>query len=95
MENASGKDTNLPQLQAALNHVCAGDALIVHSMDRLAKNVEGMLRLVRELNGKGESVEFVKEKMVFIAGIDDPRSTLMLTMFSAFSQSERTLIKGR
>src|SRR5688500_10531147 len=67
-DKVSGKDTNRPQLQAALNHVREGDTLVVHSMDRLARNVEDMLRLVRELNEKGVSVEFVKENMVFTAG---------------------------
>ncbi len=52
-DKASGKDTNRPQLQAALNHVRAGDTLVVHSMDRLARNVEDMLRLVREMNEAG------------------------------------------
>ena len=94
-DKVSGRDTNRPQLRAALNHVRAGDILIVHSMDRLARNVEDMLRLVRELNGKDVSVEFVKENMVFTAGSDDPRSVLMFTMLSAFSQFERALIKER
>ena len=52
-DEASGKDTNRPQLQAALNHVRAGDTVVVHSMDRLARNVEDMLRLVREMNEAG------------------------------------------
>jgi DNA invertase Pin-like site-specific DNA recombinase len=52
-DKASGKDTNRPQLQAAVNHVRAGDTLVVHSMDRLARNVEDMLRLVREMKGPG------------------------------------------
>ncbi len=94
-DKVSGRDTNRPQLRAALNHVRAGDILIVHSMDRLARNVEDMLRIVRELNGKDVSVEFVKENMVFTAGSDDPRSVLMFTMLSAFSQFERALIKER
>lgn len=94
-DRASGKDTNRPQLQAALNHVREGDTLLVHSMDRLARNVEDMLRLVRELNGKGVSVEFVKENMTFSAGKEDPRSALMFTMLSAFSQFERALLKER
>ncbi len=94
-DQASGKDTNRPQLQAALNHLRAGDTLIVHSMDRLARNVEDMLRLVRELNNKGVSLEFVKENMEFTAGKDDPRSALMFTMLSAFAQFERALIKER
>ncbi|MEO6965621.1 MAG: recombinase family protein, partial [Acidobacteriaceae bacterium] len=36
-DKASGKDTNRPQLQAALHHVRAGDTLVAHSMDRLAR----------------------------------------------------------
>lgn len=94
-DQASGKDTNRPQLQAALNHVRAGDTLVVHSMDRLARNVEDMLRLVREMNDRGVSVAFIKENMSFTAGSEDPRSILMFTMLSAFAQFERSLIKER
>ena len=54
-----------------------------------------MLRLVREMNDRGVSVQFVKENMSFTAGNDHPRSTLMFTMLSAFAQFERSLIKER
>ena len=94
-DKASAKDTNRPQLRAALNHARAGDTLIVHSMDRLARNVEDMLRLVREINGRDISVKFVKENMSFTVGNDDPRSILMFTMLSAFAQFERALIRER
>ena len=94
-DKASGKDTHRPQLQAALNHVRLGDTLVVHSMDRLARNVEDMLRLVREMNDRGVSVDFIKENMSFTTGNDDPRCTLMFTMLSAFAQFERSLIKER
>jgi len=52
-DEASGKHTNRSQLQAALNHGHAGDTVVVHSMDRLARNVEDRLRLVREVNEAG------------------------------------------
>lgn len=94
-DKASGKDTNRPQLQAAMTYVRQGDQFIVHSMDRLARNVEDMLRIVRELTGKGVSVRFVKENMFFDAESSDPRTTLMFTMLSAFSQFERALIRER
>ena len=73
-DKASGKDINRPQLQAALHHIRTGDTLIVHSMDRLARNVEDMLRLVREMNDRGVSVNFIKENMSFTAGSEDPLS---------------------
>lgn len=94
-DKASGKDTKRPQLQAALKHARLGDMFIVHSMDRLARNVEDMLRLVRELNGRGVSVQFMKENLTFEAASKDPRSTLMFTMLSAFSEFERSLIRER
>ena len=39
-----------------LRSISEGDKLVVHSMDRLARNVEDMLRLVREINDRGISV---------------------------------------
>jgi DNA invertase Pin-like site-specific DNA recombinase len=54
-----------------------------------------MLRLVRELNDKGVSVEFMKENMVFSAGKDDPRSMLLLGILGSFAQFERSLIRER
>ena len=54
-----------------------------------------MLRLVREMNDRGVSVDFIKENMSFTAGSEDPCSTLMFTMLSAFAQFERSLIKER
>lgn len=94
-DKASGKDTNRPQLQAAISYARDGDTLVVHSMDRLARNVEDMLRLVRELNAKGVSVEFLKENMTFSADKTDARSMLMFTMLGAFAQFERSLIRER
>jgi len=94
-DKASGKDMNRPQLQAAITYVREGDQLIVHSMDRLARNVEDMLRIVRELTGKGVSVKFVKENMTFDNEGADPRNMLMFTMLGAFAQFERSLIRER
>lgn len=91
---ASGKDVERPQLQAALAYVRDGDTLVVHSMDRLARNTEDMLRLVRELTARQVCVEFVKEKLVF-GQKDDPMSTLMMTMLGGFAQFERALIRER
>lgn len=94
IDKASGKDMNRPQLQAALDYLRDGDTLVVHSMDRLARNVEDMRRMVRELTDKGVTVRFAKENLTF-SGNDSPMSTLMLTMLGAFAEFERTLIRER
>lgn len=94
-EHASGRDTKRPQLQAALKHARIGDTFIVHSMDRLSRNVEDMLKLIRELNAKGVSVQFMKENMDFPVGQNDPRAMLMLLLLSSVAQFERALIRER
>jgi DNA invertase Pin-like site-specific DNA recombinase len=93
-EHASGKDTARPQLQAALKHLRKGDTLIIHSMDRLARNLDDLRRIVKELTGRGVAVQFVKESLTF-TGDDAPMSTLLLSMMGAFAEFERSLIKER
>jgi DNA invertase Pin-like site-specific DNA recombinase len=94
-DKASGKNTDRPQLAAALDYVRDGDTLIVHSMDRLARNTEDLLRIVRELTDKQVSVEFVKERLTFNGQGDDPMAHLMMTMLGGFAQFERSLIRER
>jgi len=93
-DKASGKDTQRPQLQAALEYARDGDFFVVHSMDRLARNAEDLLRTVRELTGRGVTVEFVKNHLTF-SGKADPMAKLMMTMLAAFGEFERDLIRER
>ncbi len=93
-DKASGKDTQRPQLKAALDYVRDGDTLIVHSMDRLARNAEDLLRIVRELTGRGVTVEFVKNHLTF-SGKAEPMAKLMLTMLAAVAEFERDLLRER
>ncbi|KVR67020.1 transposase [Burkholderia vietnamiensis] len=94
-DKASGKDTNRPALGEAIRYVREGDTLVVHSMDRMARNTEDLLRLVRELNHKGVIVEFVKERLTFSGDSADPMAQLMMTMLAGFAQFERSMIRER
>lgn len=93
-DKASGKDTARPELERALAYVREGDTLVVHSMDRLARNLDDLRRLVRDLNAKGVKVQFVKENLTF-AGENSPMAVLMLSMMGAFAEFERSLIRER
>jgi DNA invertase Pin-like site-specific DNA recombinase len=93
-DHASGKDTARPQLQAALEWAREGDTLIIHSMDRLARNLGDLLRLVADLTGRGVRVEFVKEALTF-TGEDSPMATLMLSIMGAVASFERAMILER
>jgi DNA invertase Pin-like site-specific DNA recombinase len=93
-DKASGKDTNRPQLKAALDYLRDGDVLVVHSMDRLARNITDLLHTVQTLNDRGVVVEFVKEGLNF-TGDDSAMSKLMLTIMGGVAEFERTMIRER
>jgi len=94
-DHASGGSTNRPQLAEALEFVREGDTLVIHSMDRLARNLDDLRRIVRELTGRGVSVEFVKEGQTFTPEAANPMANLMLSMLGAFAEFERALIRER
>jgi DNA invertase Pin-like site-specific DNA recombinase len=94
LDKLSGKDTKRPQLQAALEYMREGDVLVVHSMDRLARNMRDLLNLVAELNAKGIAVEFCKEHLHF-TGDDSPMSKLMLSILGGVAEFERSIIRER
>lgn len=94
-DKASGKNADRPGLDAAIKHCRKGDALVVHSMDRLARNIVDLRNIVGELNAKGVQVRFVKENMTFSSDNSDPFATLMLNMLGSFAEFERSMILER
>ena len=93
-DKASGKDMQRPQLDALLGYIREGDTLVVHSMDRLARNLDDLRRLVQQLTGCGVRIEFIKEGLTF-TGEDSPMANLLLSVMGAFAEFERELIRER
>lgn len=94
IDKASGKDTLRPQLDAMLSFAREGDTVVVHSMDRLARNLDDLRRLVQQLTKRGIRIEFVKECLSF-TGEDSPMANLLLSVMGAFAEFERALIRER
>ncbi len=93
-DKASGKDTKRPELERLLAFVREGDTVVVHSMDRLARNLDDLRRIVQGLTQRGVRMEFVKEGLTF-TGEDSPMANLMLSVMGAFAEFERALIRER
>ena len=93
-DKASGKDTHRPALDTLLSFVRDGDTVVVHSMDRLARNLDDLRRLVQQLTQRKVRIEFVKEHLTF-TGEDSPMANLMLSVMGAFAEFERALIRER
>lgn len=93
-DKASGKDAHRPQLIALMEFIREGDTLVIHSMDRLARNLDDLRRIIASLTQKGVTIEFVKEHLIF-TGEATPMTNLMLSVMGAFAEFERALIKER
>ena len=65
-DRVSGKNLDRPQLQEMLAFIRKGDTIIVHSLDRLARNLSDLLKTVEALTQKGVSIHFLKEKRLFV-----------------------------
>ena len=93
-DKTSDKDANRSQLVELTGFVCNGNTVVVHSMDRLARNLDDLRRLVQKLTQRGVRIEFVKESLTF-TGEDSPMANLMLSVMGAFAEFERALIRER
>jgi len=93
-DHASGKDANRPALQALKEFVWAGDEVVVHSMDRLARNLHDLELIVKQFTDNGVTVRFLKENLIF-TGEDDDMSKLMLRIMGAVAEFERSMIRTR
>ena len=93
-DKMSGGTTDRPELQAMLEYVREGDIIVVHSIDRLARSLADLLKLVEDLTDRGVHVRFHKEQLEF-TGENSPMQKLMLSMMGSFAEFERSMIKER
>ena len=94
VDKASGKDLHRPELEQLTSYVREGDTVICHSMDRLARNLDDLRKVVLGFTERGVHVRFEKENLTF-TGEDSPMSHLLLSVMGAFAQFERDLIRER
>ena len=95
-DNFSGETKARPELTAMMNYVREGDVVIVHSIDRLARNLYELHNIINRLINKGVSVQFQKENLNFNAFKKaDPISILLLNVLGSVAQFEREIIKER
>lgn len=82
------------ELDAALKFVRKGDTLVVTKLDRLARSTQHLLKIVEELDDKGVGL-----RILDFGGSDldtkSPAGKMMLTMFGAMAEYERSLMLER
>jgi DNA invertase Pin-like site-specific DNA recombinase len=97
VEKVTGTSTQQrTQLKEAMEFVRNGDTLVVTKIDRLARSIMDLNKIVQELAQKGVKVKFIKEAMEF--GVSSDQNSLQQLLFNilgSFAQFERDLIVER
>lgn len=90
-DHASGKLASRPQLEAALDYLREGDALVVTKLDRLGRSVAHLCELASALKERGIDL------VILNLGIDTstPAGKLAFHMFAGIAEFERELISER
>lgn len=94
-EKISGASRNRPALREMIEFSREGDVVVVHSLDRLGRDIRDLLNIVEELNQKSVAVEFVSERLRFAREDVDPLARLQLHMLASFAQWERSTARRR
>jgi DNA invertase Pin-like site-specific DNA recombinase len=94
IDYASGTTMNRPQLDLMLEYVRDDDLVIVHSMDRLARSVKDLRKIIDDLIAKSVKVQFLKENLTF-SGDDSPIANLLLMIMGAIAEFEHSIIMER
>ena len=90
----SGKNVERPALKELLAYAREGDTIVVSSMDRLARNLDDLRKIVQEQTKRGIQIQFLKESLIF-TGQDSSMANLKLSVLGAVAQFERDLIRER
>ena len=95
-DHASGKSLERPAFQEMMVFLREGDRLTVLSLDRLARNLSDLIKIVEDLGSRGVTIDFINENLHFAGGeAADPVAKLMLQLVGAFAEFERSMIRTR
>lgn len=94
-DKQSGSTKDREQLNALTNYVREGDTVYVHSIDRLGRSLIDLKNIIEQLNDKGVSVVFEKNKLEFSVDKSNSTHELMFNILASFAQFERDMIRER
>lgn len=83
-----------PGLEACLNYLRPGDTLVVSGIDRMARSVVDMRKILDIVIQKGATLHFISENLT-LGENQDASIVFQLNMLSAVAELERSIIRSR
>src|SRR5580704_5795812 len=90
-DRASGSVQDRPELTRAIDHLRAGDTLVVWKLDRLGRNLRHLIDTVRDLEARSIGFRSLQESI----DTTTPGGRLVFHVFAALAEFERDLIRER
>ncbi|MCL8251351.1 recombinase family protein [Aeromicrobium fastidiosum] len=90
-DKMSGAKADRPGLVACMDHLRAGDVLVVVALDRLGRSTLQVLSTLQELHERGVVVRSLRESLDF----STPLGQAVATTMSALAEMELALIRER
>jgi DNA invertase Pin-like site-specific DNA recombinase len=90
-EQATGKNTARPQLEACLKALREGDVFIVWRLDRLGRSLTDLVRIINDFEQRQIGFESLTERIE----TRSPAGKLVFHIFAALAEFERNLIRER
>lgn len=95
-EKVTGTSTaQRTELNNMMKYARSGDLILCTKIDRLARSIMDLNKIVKELNTNNISIRFIKDNLTFEAGNTNSMNTLMFNILGSFAQFERDLIVER
>ncbi|MBB2984564.1 recombinase family protein [Paraburkholderia tropica] len=91
-EKITGTRRARPQLDRMVDHLRAGDVIVVTRLDRLARSIRDLLDIVERIRDAGAGPCNLAEPW---ADTTTPAGRMVLTVFGGMAEFERSLIVGR
>ncbi|GBQ53289.1 recombinase family protein [Komagataeibacter sucrofermentans] len=91
-EKMSGAERQRPALNRMLKKVKAGDVVIIHKLDRLARSTKHLLEIAEHLQKKQTGLRSISEPW---ADTTSPAGRMILTIFAGIAEFERAQIRER
>lgn len=93
IDKMTGSTKDRPQLKELLSYVRFGDTVMVHSLDRLARNLEDLLAIINQLHQKGVIFKSIKENLTLDGSRPSPMDKFLLHILGAVAEFNRSLIR--
>lgn len=92
-EKKSGKSaSDRPELTSAIDYVREGDVFIITKLDRLARSMGDLWKIIQQLNEKGVAFKVLDQESI---DTTTSQGKLMLNILGSIAEFERDLINAR